>query len=102
MFSTCIITSHVIKHICKICDENVSQKKRKKRKTRKIKKLFQIKEFSQIVLGKMLLVYFILSNIDSNQFEFSYLAKLLSTFKVKPSLDAFHSQLSDEQVPGQS
>ena len=78
------------------------KKKEKKRETRKIKKLFQIKEFSQIVLGKMHLVYFILSNIDSNQFEFSCLAKLLSTFKVKPSLDAFHSQLSDEQVPGRS
>ena len=41
-------------------------------------------------------VCFITSNSDSNQFEFSYLTKLLSTFKVKPSLDVFHSQLSDE------
>ena len=77
-------------------------KKKKKRKTRKIKKLFQIKEFSQIVLGKMLFVCFIISNIDSNQFEFSYLAKLRSTFKLRSSLDAFHSQLSNEQVPGRS
>ena len=33
---------------------------------------------------------------ESNQFEFSYLTKLLSTFKVRPNLNAFHSQLSDE------
>ena len=45
-------------------------------------------------------VCFIISNSDSNQFEFSYLTKLLSTFKVRPSLDAFHSQLSDEEVRG--
>ena len=44
----------------------------------------------------------IISNSDSNQSEFSYLTKLLSTFKVRPSLDAFHSQLSDEEVPGWS
>ena len=44
----------------------------------------------------------LLSNSDSNQFEFSYLTKLLSTFKVRPSLDAFHSKLSDEEVPGWS
>ena len=39
-------------------------------------------------------------NSDSNQFDFSYLTKLLSTFKVR--LDVFHSQLSDEKVPGWS
>ena len=43
-------------------------------------------------------VCFIILNRDFNQFEFSYLAKLLSTFKVRPSLDAFHSQLSDKEV----
>ena len=47
-------------------------------------------------------VCFIVSNSDCNQFEFSYLTKLLITFKAKPSLDAFHSQLSDEEVPGWS
>ena len=41
-------------------------------------------------------------NSDSNQFEFSYLTKLLSTFKVRPRLDVFHSQLSGEKVPGWS
>ena len=46
-----------------------------------------------------ILVCFIISNSDSNQFEFSYLTKLLSTFKVRPRLDAFHNQLSDEEVP---
>ena len=44
-------------------------------------------------------VCFIISNSDSNQFEFSYVTNLLSTFKVRPSLDAFHSQLSDDEVP---
>ena len=44
----------------------------------------------------------LLSNSHSNQFEFSYLTKLLSTFKVRLSLDAFHSKLSDEEVPGWS
>ena len=39
-------------------------------------------------------------NSDSNQFDFSYLTKLLSTFKVR--LDVFHSQLSDEKVRGWS
>ena len=43
-------------------------------------------------------VFFIVSNSDSNQFEFSYLTKLLSSFKVRPNLDAFHSQLSDEEL----
>ena len=33
---------------------------------------------------------------ESNQFEFSYLTQLLNTFKVRPNLNAFHSQLSDE------
>ena len=153
--------SHVIKHICKICDEIFETKKRK------IKKLFKMKKISQIVLGKGLfvsikghfcltkghlanverqleikstssevililpikikkkkskraffnkasdlwtlylsktvsdrlqLLYALLfqfySNSDSNQFEFSYLTKPLSTFKVRPSLDDFHSQLS--------
>ena len=47
-------------------------------------------------------VCFIISNSDSNQFEFSYLTKLLSTFKVRPSLDASHSQLTHEEVPGWS
>ena len=47
-------------------------------------------------------VCFIISNSDCNQFEFSYLIKLLSTFKVKPRLDAFHSKLTDEEVPGWS
>ena len=41
-------------------------------------------------------------NSDSNQFDFSYLTKLLSTFKVRPRLDVFHSQLSGEKVPGWS
>ena len=45
-------------------------------------------------------VCFTISNSDSNQFEFSYLTKLLSPFKVISGLDAFHSQLSDEEVPG--
>ena len=45
-------------------------------------------------------VCFIISNSDSNQFEFIYLAKLLSTFKVRPRLDPFYSQLSDKKVPG--
>ena len=44
-------------------------------------------------------VCFIISNSDSNQFDFSYLTKLLRTFKVRPGLDAFHSQLSVEEVP---
>ena len=39
-------------------------------------------------------------NSDSNQFDFSCLTKLLSTFKVR--LDVFHSQLSDEKVRGWS
>ena len=47
-------------------------------------------------------VCFIISNSDNNQFDFSYLTKLLSTFKIRPSLDAFHSQLSDKEVPGGS
>ena len=45
---------------------------------------------------------FIISNSDSNKFEFSYLTKLLSAFKVMPSLEVFHSHLSDEVVPGWS
>ena len=45
-------------------------------------------------------IYFIIPNSDSNQFEFSYLTKLLSTFKVRSSLDAYHIQLSDEEIPG--
>ena len=39
MFSICIIIAHVIKYIYKMCDENVSNKKKK----RKIKKLFKMK-----------------------------------------------------------
>ena len=42
--------SHVIKHICKICDEIFETKKRK------IKKLFKMKKIGQIVLGKGLFV----------------------------------------------
>ena len=37
MFSICIIIFHVIKHICKICDENVSGKKARKKKEKKRK-----------------------------------------------------------------
>ena len=52
------------------------------------------------VIGKKFVipVCFIILNRDFNQFEFSYLTKLLSTFKVRPSLDAFHTQLSDKEV----
>ena len=52
------------------------------------------------VIGKKFVipVCFIILNRDFNQFEFSYLTKLLSTFKVRPSLDAFHTQLSDKDV----
>ena len=35
-------------------------------------------------------VCFIISNSESKQFEFGYLTKLLSTFKVRPSLSAFY------------
>ena len=42
---------------------------------------------------------FIISNSDSNHFEFSYWTKLLSTFNRSSSLDAFHGQVSDEEVP---
>ena len=45
-------------------------------------------------------VCFFISNSDSNKFEFSYLAMLIRTFKVRPSLNAFHIQLSDEEVLG--
>ena len=46
-------------------------------------------------------VCFINSNSDTNQLGFSYLTKLLNTFKVRPSLDAFHSQFSDEETTQQ-
>ena len=42
---------------------------------------------------------FIISNSDSDQFEFSYLTKLLSAFNRNSSLDAFHDQVLDEEVP---
>ena len=49
-----------------------------------------------------IILCFIISNSDRKHFGFSYLTKLLSTFKVRPSRDAFHNQLSDEEVPGWS
>ena len=42
---------------------------------------------------------FIISNSDSDQFEFSYLTKFLSAFNRNSSLDAFHDQVLDEEVP---
>ena len=45
--------SHVIKHIYKKCDENISTHTQKKiEKKRKFKKSFKRKEFNEIVLGK--------------------------------------------------
>ena len=44
-------------------------------------------------------ICFIISNSDSDQFEFSYLTKLLSAFNRNSSLDAFHDQVLDEEVP---
>ena len=51
MFSIYIIICHVKKHIWKICDENVSNKK-----PWKIKNLFKLKQFSQTVHGKGIFV----------------------------------------------
>ena len=86
-------------------DSNYEKKKKKKKK-----ELFKRSISGHFIFLKQSLIderfaipissVPITPNSDSNQFDFSYLTKLLSTFKVR--LDVFHSQLSDEKVRGWS
>ena len=86
-------------------DSNYEKKKKKKKK-----ELFKRSISGHFIFLKQSLIderfaipissVPITPNSDSNQFDFSCLTKLLSTFKVR--LDVFHSQLSDEKVRGWS